>query len=126
MGRVSKVVSVLLTLSILGLPAIAATFCADTNQSGMNCPPDRPMMAKLHRTNIQFKAASESSSCCEMSSAKPAPRSELQAPASSAVALHRSVAVGLAVAPEQSIDETARSAPPDTGPAQSRLCTFLI
>ena len=125
-----KVVAIGLMVVALLAPSASLAFCAPVSAdatSPMRCPPDCPMMAAMqHATESGVQAAPQRSSCCEMSSGRPAPTSELQVPTDSFRVAAPVILVAAAVAPVAFVEVTDFSSPPPLFASQAILCTFLI
>lgn len=131
MVRIPKIVAVVLMMAALAWPAAALAACwtyTDSGASGMDCPPECPMMARQSSTVDQVVSESHGGSCCNISSDKSAPAAIPQVPVNMSQA---------GVAPDKMtmpIDLSAQARrndvgveilAPDTSP-QAVLCTFLI
>ena len=132
MNLIVKSVALALAITLLAAPAAALSECwtsSDEVQHG--CPPGCPMMAMMnaHQTPDTVQAVPSGTTCCEVSSGKPTPITQLQVPTSGSRA---------AVTPAVSSDAftaapvPASTHPPGPTPAlppsspQAVLCTFLI
>jgi hypothetical protein len=115
-------------VAIIAVPVFASNYCPEHSESGMHCPPGCSMMAMAQTTaEMQFKAATPKASCCELSSSKPAPRTQLQPPTDTTAISRQAISAVVGMAPVERRSEHAIPLPlSDSGGAQSLLCTFLI
>ncbi len=131
MKRVLQSVAWALVLALLASPAAAAAMCASMeqpaqcSQPAMHCP-DCPEPGGT--VSLQQQPVPMDGSCCTMAPARPAPRTDVQAPAT--------LAAGIPVVQAAVADSPALPTPPPQRreavfllPAESPqavLCTFLI
>jgi hypothetical protein len=115
----------MLMVAIAAVPAIGAVVCLDSAPPGMQCC---PMASMDHSSPVtQFEATNTRPSCCDISSGKPAPVAEIQAPiAVVAVAAPASAFVGASIADFVPYHQRLIPPLPDSVSPQSVLCTFLI
>ncbi len=126
-----KVAAVMVLASLLAAPAMALSSCWGSGGPAAqpSCVPDCPMMAHSEgaRAVAQAQAQPEGSTCCQVSSDKTAPRSQMLVPTMSSTmappAAH-AIASGASAQTQAHTCETA--SPPTISLSQSALCTFLI
>ena len=125
-----KVVAIGLMVIALLAPSASLAFCAPASADSatpMQCPPDCPMMAAMqHATESGVQAAPQRSSCCEMSSGRPTPTSELQVPTSTYSVAAPTLDVTAAVEPMMFAENTDVSSSPPVSFSRAALCVFLI
>ncbi len=120
----------LVMMALLALSAPLALCVADSAgpRAAIQCPPDCPMMAAMQHADATtaMQAASQPSSCCEMSSGRPTPTSELQVPASTYSVAPPALDVTAVALPAAINHVTEISSPPPVSFSQAALCVFLI
>jgi hypothetical protein len=130
MNRIFQFVALVLAIALLAAPAAALSTCWTNSDEALHgCESDCPMMATMntHHAAGTVQGVASGTSCCDISSGKPNPSTQLQVPSDSS---------RTAVTPPQSLFAAvivpARSdSPPSILPLpaaspQAVLCTFLI
>lgn len=132
MTPIFKSVALLLAIALLAAPAAALATCwAGSGEAPHDCAPDCSMMAMMntHPPAGTVRADASGTSCCDISSGKPNPPTQLQVPTDSsrtAVTPPQSLGV-LAVVPVSASADSPGSPPSlPAVSAQAVLCTFLI
>ena len=127
MGRLFKLVALLLVISIGVIPVLAAAPCSGEAESGMHCPAGCPMMATGNMTpTTEIQNQSPASSCCDMHSGKPIRSTELQ-PASATASITPPLSIiALLATTDFGADDKSEFRLPNSRSHQALLCTFLI
>jgi hypothetical protein len=125
----SKLVALLLLFGLLAGPAAAISHCWRTpSSSSEHCVPHCPMTAQkgLAGSSV-FQALPPTATCCRISPSRPAPVSQLVAPADGSRVATATVQITtpLAVLPVV-VRASDAAPPPPIAPSQAVLCTFLI
>ncbi len=125
MTRLGKFVGVLAVLAVLAMPAAALASCWTAVTMSAGCP----LCAGISHdpSQLSIQGAPAGTSCCDVSSSKPAPASELQLPATTTVlAPPSNGAIAVSVSSATRVDtSTWDFTSPPVSP-QAVLCTFLI
>jgi hypothetical protein len=127
-----KLVAVFALIGMVAAPAAAAlAMCSTSAEAGSQhaCLPGCPMMAKtLGAPTNSVQAQPQSPSCCQISSSRPTPLSQLQVPTTSIrITPPADQATPVSAPVVSALDQSSESAlPPSIGSPQAVLCTFLI
>jgi len=131
MNRNVKSVALVLAVALLAAPAAALSTCwTSSDEAQHGCASDCPMMVMMnaHQPPDTVEAATSGTSCCDISSGKPNPATQLQVPTDSS----RTAATPLQSGTFAAVIVPARAnSPSSTRPLpsslpQAVLCTFLI
>ena len=131
MNRAFKFVALTLLIALLAAPASALSRCwsGPDGDAQHGCDPDCPMMAQMNHAGDTMQAVASGTSCCDISSGKPAPTTQLLVPTSSA---RTAITPPQSLAPFAAVLVLANSISPGsitalpTASPQAALCTFLI
>lgn len=132
MTSVFKFVALVLAVALLAAPAAALSTCwTSSDEARHGCVPDCAMMATMnaHHAAYTVQAVTSGPSCCDISSSKPNPSTQLQVPTDSsrtAVTPPQSPGTFAAVIVPARCDSPASTPPLPSGSPQAVLCTFLI
>jgi hypothetical protein len=132
MNRISKFVALLLAVGLLAAPAAALSTCwTSSDEAQHGCDPDCPMMATMntHHAADTVQAVTSGTSCCDISSGKPHPSTQLQVPSDSsrtAVTPPQSSGRSAAVIVPARSDSPPSILPLPAASPQAVFCTFLI
>jgi hypothetical protein len=130
--RIFQFVALALAVALLAVPAAALSSCwTSSDESQHGCDPDRPMMATMnaHHAGSTVQAVQSGTSCCDISSGKPNPSTQLQVPTDSsrtAVTPPQSSGTFAAVTVPARSDSPPSILPLPAASPQAVLCTFLI
>src|SRR5690242_16193770 len=118
-------------MGILFVPVAALSSCWTFVSGGSKheCKPDCPMMMNMHQdSGMSIEAQVPSRNCCQLSSGKSEPATQLLAPAGGDRLAPPTAEVTAESAPMvASVIRSPESAHPALpAPSQSALCTFLI
>jgi hypothetical protein len=132
MKMVFKSVALVLAMAVFAAPAAALSSCwTSPEEAPHGCPAGCPMMAmaNAHPMSDAIQAAPSGNSCCNISSGKTTPTTQLQVPTDSTRTIvtppHASLPLACPLVSARA--ESPGSSPP-VFPAspQAVLCTFLI
>jgi hypothetical protein len=132
MTAIFKSVALVLAIALLAAPAAALSTCwTSSDEAQPGCVPDCAMMATMnaHHAAYTVQAVASGTSCCDISSAKPNPTTQLQGPTDSsrtAVTPPQSSGTFAAVIVPARSDSPASTPPLPSASPQAVLCTFLI
>jgi len=122
-------VAIVLALVFLAGSLSAFGACLRQGAATMpDCGPHCPMMMKARATGMEFQAAPQGTSCCDVSSGKPVPASAMQPPSNRSLIAPVPAAVGLFAhaLPVPRTESRDRVPPGISPPPQAVLCIFLI
>jgi hypothetical protein len=130
-NRGFQFVAVVLALLFLAgsLSVFGACLREDPVAMPKHCGSRCPMMMKTTpATSMELQAAPQTTSCCDISSGKPAPVSVLQAPSNRSLAAPVAATVGLFAYALSSPRTESRDGVPSgrSSPSQAVLCILLI
>jgi hypothetical protein len=132
MDRVFKFVALVLSIALFASPASALSICwSGSGEAQHGCAPDCPMMEQMNSRHAAdtMQAIASAPSCCDISSGKPAPTTQLLVPTSSArtpaTPPDSSAAFAAVLFPANRAQLDASPVVP-TASAQAVLCTYLI
>ena len=132
MNGTVQFVALVLAIALLAAPAAALSTCWKSSDQALHgCESDCPMMATMntHHAARTAQAVTSSTSCCEFSSGKPNPSTQLQVPSDSsrtAVTPPQSSGTFAAVIVPARSDSPPSILPLPAASPQAVLCTFLI
>jgi hypothetical protein len=132
MKIVFKSVAVVLAMAVLAAPAAALSSCwTSSHEAAHGCPAGCPMMAitKTQQPSDAVQVAPGANSCCDISSGKTTPSTQLQVPIDSTRTIVMPPQASLPIArPLVSARAELPGSSPPVFPAspQAVLCTFLI
>jgi hypothetical protein len=131
MNRISKFVALVLAVGLLALPETALSTCwTNFDEAQHGCGLDCPMMAmrNAHHAADTVQAVTSGTSCCDISSGKPNPTSQLQFPTNGSRTAATPLQSGTfaAVIVPARCDSPASTPPLHSASPQAVLCTFLI
>ncbi|MGB9106177.1 MAG: hypothetical protein WCC59_15580 [Terriglobales bacterium] len=131
MTAIFKSVALLLAIALLAAPAAALSTCwTSSDEAQHGCDPACPMMATMntHHAADTLQAVASGATCCDISSGKPNPGTQLQAPSdSSRTAATPQSSGAFAAVLVSARSDSPRSMPPLPAVSpQAVLCTFLI
>lgn len=132
MNRTFQFVALVLAIALLAAPAAALSTCwTNSDESQHGCEYDCPMMAMMntHHAAGTIQAVASGTSCCDISSGKPNPSTQLQVPSDSsrtAVTPPQSLGTFAAVIVPERSDSPPSILPLPAASPQAVLCTFLV
>lgn len=132
MNTVCKSVAMLLAIVLLAAPAAALSNCwTGASEAQHGCTPGCPMMASMpaHNAAGAVQAIAARPSCCDISSAKPKPATQLQVPTDNsrtAVMPPLSMVAFAAVVVPFRTDSPPSMPPLPAASPQAVFCTFIV